>query len=133
MDVPSELFVKAEPISFVHSVLANLLTNAVKFSPRGSEVRVEAALISAGRVSIRIVDQGIGMKPEMVDTLFKPGFHTHRQGTESEPGTGYGMHLVKKFVDAYGGDIVVDSRERGLHPEAHGTTITLNLGGGEGS
>lgn len=130
VDVPSELFVKAEPISFVHSVLANLLTNAVKFSPRGSEVRVEATPLSARQISIRIMDQGIGMKPEMVDTLFEPGFHTHRQGTELEPGTGYGMHLVKKFIDAYGGDIVVDSRERQMHPESHGTTIVLYLGGG---
>ena len=48
-------------------------------------------------------------------------------GTDNEKGTGYGMPLVKKFIDAYGGTIKVKSNDIKHYPEAHGTTISLSL------
>lgn len=127
--IDNDLSIVAEPISFTNSVLSNLLSNAAKFTPRGGVVRIIARRESPGVVSIEVRDEGVGMPPAIVEGLFLPGRKLCRLGTEGEPGTGFGMPLVRKFVEAYGGDISVESREIGTSPTDHGTTVTLRLRG----
>ena len=104
--------VRAEATSLVNSVLNNLLTNAVKFSPRGGRIRV-ALQAGAGRAQLAVRDEGIGMPPALLRDLFDLRKTTSRPGTEGESGTGFGMPLVRRFMRSYGGDIVVTSSETG--------------------
>jgi two-component system sensor histidine kinase/response regulator len=121
-----DLVVRVESVSFVNSVLANLLSNAAKFSEPGSTITV-GATSDGDRVLLMVEDPGIGIPQKLADRLFDPDAATSRPGTADEPGTGYGMLLVKKFVDAYGGRIIVESRDIETHPTDHGTRIILDL------
>ena len=115
-----------ESVSFINSVLNNLLTNATKFSFPDSEIEINAKSTD-GIVKIIIKDKGIGMSDNIVEKLFDINAATSRTGTKGEIGTGYGMSLVKKFIDFYGGMISVDSKDINKHPDKHGTEIQLIL------
>ncbi len=126
LDVPEALRAEAEYHSLGNSVFANLLSNAVKFSPPGSEVRVKASEEDRW-IRIAISDKGIGIPREMQQRLFDISSKTNRPGTAGEEGTGFGMPLVKSFVEHYGGEIQIQSTTREEDPENHGTTFTLLL------
>lgn len=129
-DVEESLMIKVEPISFLNSVIANLLTNAIKFSLPRNAIKIRA-LAEGGRAILEIRDSGIGMPPKLLDRIFDPKERTTRQGTLGELGTGYGMPLVKKFVELYGGEIRIISTPIGNESEpevpGHGTAVTLVL------
>jgi CheY-like chemotaxis protein len=88
-------------------VLVNLLTNAIKYNRRGGSVRLEASA-AAGRVLIRVSDDGVGMTPEQQANAFEP---FNRAGAEREgiEGTGIGLTIVKALVEGMGGRIAVHS------------------------
>ncbi len=125
VDIDQGLYGLAEETSFVNSVLVNVLSNAVKFSPRGSRIEVRASGTEA-ETRLSVTDHGIGIPPELVERLFEPSGPTTRPGTEGENGTGFGLPLTGKFVTAYGGAVHVDSEE--ASPEQEGrTTVTISL------
>ncbi|MCP4750718.1 MAG: hybrid sensor histidine kinase/response regulator [Proteobacteria bacterium] len=126
MDIDDQTTVMVEETSFVNSVVNNLFTNAIKFSFPGSKIVVDATR-EHNRVVLSIRDFGIGMSKELVDDVFDENKATNRRGTEDEPGTGYGMPLVKKFIDTYGGEIEVISRQKEEYPDDHGTEIRIGL------
>lgn len=123
----SHLMVQAEKTSLVHSVLANLLTNAIKFSFRGRDITLGAEQ-EDGRVRLWVQDQGIGIPERIMRDLFDVSKKTSRPGTEEEGGTGFGMPLVKHFVELYGGTMEVESRDQRTYPDDHGTKVSLFLG-----
>ncbi|MFW6354579.1 MAG: hybrid sensor histidine kinase/response regulator [Verrucomicrobiota bacterium] len=126
LEMPRSLEVVVEAVSFVNSVMANLLSNAAKFSFSGGAIRVRARALG-GRVQLAVEDDGIGMPETLRSRLFAPNEPTSRPGTENEPGTGYGMLLVKKFVEAYGGRVEVESRDIEAGAPDHGTRLLLDL------
>jgi len=126
INLDEDLIVRAERTSLVHSVLANLLTNAIKFSHRDKEV-VLGAHKEGGRVRLWVEDQGIGIPERILRDLFDVTKKTNRPGTEQEGGTGFGMPLVKRFVELYGGTMEIESRDHRSHPSDHGTKISLLL------
>ncbi len=102
----------------LHHILRNLLSNAIKYSPAGSEVRL--ALWRQGeRVVFEVEDHGIGIPAADQARLFEP---FHRAGNVgSTPGTGLGLHIVKRAVDLHGGAIAVQSEVD------KGTVVTVEL------
>jgi CheY-like chemotaxis protein len=126
VDVDEQLDVYVERVSFVNSVLNNLFTNAIKFSYSNSKVIVNAKR-STNSIELFIQDFGIGMPVTLLQDVFNVSKTTSRPGTGRERGTGFGMPLVKKFVDAYGGTIEVFSKEEKLHPQEHGTLVKMTL------
>jgi len=74
-----------------------------------------------------VTDPGIGIPKETLKRLFDLTSATSRPGTEGEEGTGFGMPLIKSFVEHYGGKIEVESKEQGDGAENHGTTIRIWL------
>ena len=125
VDVPA-VAVQAEPWTLRNSVLENLLTNAVKFSPRGARVEVRGEVAGAF-VVLRIRDHGIGMPPETLRDIFDVAKSHSRPGTEGERGTGFGMPLVHRCVATYGGRVAVSSREAGAGVSDPGTEFELRL------
>ncbi len=119
--VPEKVCVMVHQPSFVQSVLPNLLSNCFKFSPIGSTVEI-LAKEEKDHVVIQIKDQGIGIPENILTSLFSlEGIKKSREGTGGEMGTGYGLPLVKKFIDAYGGHIRIQSQE------GKGTSVFLTL------
>ncbi len=99
----SSVPVRADPDRLMQ-VLANLLSNAAKFSPRGGEVTVASALAGA-RVRVAVADRGPGIPAEFRPRLF--GRFEQADGTQS--GTGLGLAISKALIERMGGRIGCDS------------------------
>jgi signal transduction histidine kinase len=106
-DVPASIQVFADR-NMMHTVIRNLLLNAVKFTNQGGKVRLEAET-TGQEVSIRVIDNGIGITPESRDKLFCISCNTASRGTNGEEGTGLGLILCKEFVEKNAGTIRVES------------------------
>ena len=91
----------------VKQILFNLLSNALKFTPAGGRVTLDAALIDDA-IQISITDTGIGIRAEDQNRIFEE-FQQAGPGRAIE-GTGLGLALAKRFVEMHGGRIWVDSR-----------------------
>jgi signal transduction histidine kinase len=92
----------------MQQVLINLIQNAVEASPEGATVTVCTAQKGAG-VLIEVVDSGAGIPPEKKDEIFRP-FVTTKRG-----GTGLGLPIAKKIVEAHQGRLeVLDTPDRGV-------------------
>jgi signal transduction histidine kinase len=91
----------------ISQVLVNLVSNAVKYSPRGGPVQVTVAT-QPTQCSVVVVDKGLGIAPEHLKRLFEP-FHRGQADRLRIPGTGLGLSVAKKIVEAHGGRMVVES------------------------
>jgi signal transduction histidine kinase len=90
-------------------VLINLLTNAVRYSPEATTIRVSARRSADGRqVVVSVADQGIGIAPQDMDKVFSK-FVMLPKPTWVKKGTGLGLYITKGIVDAHGGRIWIDS------------------------
>ena len=87
----------------LEKVFFNLLSNAFKFTPEGGSVRIELTE-EGGRVFIRVIDTGSGIRPANLPHLFDR-FYTE----DRSMGTGIGLHLVKEYIDMHGGETRVES------------------------
>ncbi len=126
-DIPKDIEVLAEKTSLLNSVVMNLLTNAVKFSKRGGRVDVSAKRTPEGGVVLVVKDEGIGIPKKMAGKVFDISATRSRIGTEGEPGTGFGLPMVDKFVRIYGGWIELESKDEAEFPEEHGTVVRVGL------
>jgi len=93
----------------VEQIIINLLSNAVKFTGCG-EVRIESRIEDDGRLVTRVIDTGIGIRPEDMDNLFKPFRQIDTGISRQYEGTGLGLSICKKLVEAMGGKIYVESK-----------------------
>ena len=98
----------------IEQVILNLITNAVQASPAGERVLVRTHLES-GEVLLKVADRGCGITEEHRDNVFHPFFSTKKAGT------GLGLGIVKKIVEAHGGDVSFQS-----NPEK-GVTFSVRL------
>ena len=104
----------------IKQILLNLLSNALKFTPEGGQISINARQLN-GSVQISVTDTGIGIAPEDQARIFEEfrqvgGDHTHKS-----EGTGLGLTLAKKFVELHGGTIWVES------DVGKGSTFTFTL------
>ena len=106
-NVDSSINVQADE-DMINTVIRNLLTNAIKFTPKEGEIAVSSSLDNDFTV-LSIMDSGVGMNKETVEKLFKLESTHSTCGTENESGTGLGLILCKEFVEKHGGKIWVDS------------------------
>lgn len=94
--------------SLLRRALANLLGNAIKYSPPDTTVRVNLAEDGVWQ-EIAVVDQGYGIPADQMDKLFTRHARVSRPGQPDEPGIGLGLVIVKTIVDRHGGGIAVES------------------------
>lgn len=123
-----DFHVVVDQVSFNHQVLANVLSNAIKFSQPGGVVSVSGKRISSDLVAVEIRDAGIGMSPDQVRGIFDLNRRTSRPGTQGEIGTGFGMHIMRTFVEMYGGTVEIESSMPGGETPA-GTCVRIILRG----
>ena len=103
--------VKADPRK-LRQALANLVSNAVKFSPHGGEVLVEVQ--REGRwLRFSVYDQGPGVKPAEQADIFEPFFHAAgAEDPRRAPGSGLGLPVARRIAEAHGGRVTVESPPR---------------------
>lgn len=109
-------------INMITSVIQNLVSNALKFTPTDGtgKVTLRAEQADDG-VHIYIQDTGLGMSQSQMEQLFQAAVTASSKGTAGEKGTGLGLVLCKRFVDLNKGEIVVESNE------GEGTTFIVTL------
>jgi signal transduction histidine kinase len=98
----------ADPIR-VEQVLANLLDNAIKYSPRGGAITVRINADADGMLSISVADRGMGIPQEHLPHLFER-FYRVEPGGRSVRGVGLGLYICRSLVESHGGRIWVDSQ-----------------------
>ncbi|MBF0360761.1 MAG: hybrid sensor histidine kinase/response regulator [Oligoflexia bacterium] len=124
--LPENIMVLADKTSLIHQVFANLLSNAIKFSHEGQNVSINFE--DKGDIfEIKLQDNGIGIPTTMLKDIFKAHVKTSRLGTDKEKGTGFGLPLVKSYVEKYGGIINVESKSVEESANDHGTTFVIKL------
>jgi signal transduction histidine kinase len=96
----------------LHRVVANLLDNAIKYSPPDSTIQVSVNPQPA-EVLLEIKDEGPGIAPGDAELIFKPYERGHGVGAKEKPGKGLGLAICKAIVDAHGGRIGVKNRASG--------------------
>jgi len=92
----------------IHTVLRNLISNAIKFTENGGTITIKVKNIN-NIIEFSVNDTGIGMSESELEKLFKPEQHFSKAGTANEKGTGLGLLLCKDFVELHGGKIWVES------------------------
>ena len=108
----------ADP-KLMRQVLSNLISNAVKYSPDGAQIDIEATSCHDGGIKIDVHDRGVGIPADELDKLFKRFFRASTSAGIA--GTGIGLHMTQAFVEMHGGRVDIVS-EVGV-----GSTFTVSL------
>ena len=121
VDVPENKFLLECDSARLVQVVSNLLTNAIKFTPRGGTIHLAAAA-DGSKVALHIRDSGIGISPELLPHVFDMFVQGKRTLARAEGGLGIGLTLVKRIVDLHDGDVSVTSAGTG-----RGSVFTIRL------
>lgn len=116
LDIPHGLPAVVADESRMQQVVANLLHNAIKFTPEGGEVRVHARLHDAApgqpaEVQFMVKDTGVGIPPSDLPRIFERFFKSDRARTRGRGGTGLGLAIARHIVQAHNGRIWATSKE----------------------
>ncbi len=91
-------------------VFFNIISNAVKFGRKNTEIAIETILFDENNVLIKIIDNGIGIEEEHLAAIFEPFTALSKKGTAGEKSTGLGLSIAKKIVELHHGRIWVESK-----------------------
>jgi signal transduction histidine kinase len=116
---PPDLVVDADP-ERLHQVVANLVENAVRYSPSGGTVRVEATRMASG-VRIAVADEGPGIPEHEVAKVFERFYRADYARSSRDGGAGLGLAIARWIVDLHGGDI------QPTVAQPHGCRMIVNL------
>ncbi len=116
----TDILMRADEMRLKQSLI-NLLSNALKFTEDGGEVKLSYFSDDQGRVNIRVSDTGVGMNDDQIAVAYEPFGQIENTYTRSDQGTGLGLPLVKAFVELHQGEMNIES-ELGK-----GTIITLTF------
>jgi signal transduction histidine kinase/integral membrane sensor domain MASE1/CheY-like chemotaxis protein len=105
----------------LQQVVANVLSNAVKFTPRGGRIEVRLAR-EEGHARLSVIDSGEGIDPQVLPHVFEPFQQADSTTTRTHQGLGLGLAIVRQLVDAHGGRARAESAGRGT-----GATFVVEL------
>lgn len=100
----------------IREVLANLISNAQRYTPQGGRIQISAALVSPTSIEVRVSDTGRGISPELLPHVFDR-FHKSRDSM----GSGLGLAIARQLIELHGGQIYAESAQ------GAGTTIRFTL------
>lgn len=114
------LYVRGDPTRLVQCMV-NVLTNAVKYTDPGGEIRVETQA-SDSTVSVEVSDTGVGIAPELLPRIFDLFVQDHQGLDRAQGGLGIGLAIVKQLIQMHGGEVTAHSEGTGA-----GSTFTIRL------
>ncbi len=117
--IDDNIVVKVDITLFLQA-LNNLLSNSIKFTPKHGKIIFDAIVVHK-KILLSLTDNGLGMPQKVCETLFDDNLRATTLGTYGEKGSGLGIGIVKKIVDAHNFTITVNSEE------GKGTTFTISL------
>jgi two-component system CheB/CheR fusion protein len=122
--VTADFFAAADR-NMLNTVARNLISNALKFTPKGGKVCISAQPLAkdTGMLQVAVTDTGVGITPEDQAKLFRMDVTHSTRGTAEEPGTGLGLIICQEMVEKMGGRIWVESE--GI--PGQGTTIKFTI------
>ncbi|MFJ8001973.1 ATP-binding protein [Streptomyces sp. NPDC096310] len=123
LDIPESLPMVAVDPGLLERAVANIVENAVKYSPEGRRVTIAASALGA-RVEVRVVDRGPGVPEDAKERIFEP-FQRHGDAPRGA-GVGLGLAVARGFVDAMGGTLAAEDTPGG------GLTMVLTLSAAAG-
>jgi signal transduction histidine kinase len=121
--VPDEPLIASVDAKQLTRAAANLLANAIKYTPEGGTIAVSVAVEDSGQIAIRVSDSGIGISAADLEHLTERFFRAHSATDAGIPGTGLGLAICAGIAAAHGGTLTVQS-ELG-HGSEFGITIPL--------
>ncbi len=125
--IESGLFAKADR-GLLSQALANLIDNALKYTPQGGRIRLEARAVSPRRAAIGVVDDGPGIasgdRARAVQRFVRLG-----DPSRSEPGIGLGLSLAKGVAERHGGSLVLGEGDASVHGPGLSALLVLPLAG----
>ncbi|UGQ48577.1 ATP-binding protein [Massilia endophytica] len=121
LDVPPESAVVRGDRKRLVQVVANLLSNAAKFTPANGEISIRLRL-RENEVELAVADNGVGMEPDLVARVFGLFVQGHRTLDRAQGGLGIGLSLAKRLVESHGGTLCAASAGAG-----EGSTFTVTL------
>ena len=126
VDVPRGLVARADREK-LQQILINLLTNAIKFTPAGGRLTVDAATRPGApdRAFLRVADTGIGIPADKLESIFEPFVQVDTGHTRESEGTGLGLAISRDLARGMGGDL----RARSEAGKGSVFTLTLPRGG----
>ena len=119
--VPETLPLLCADIRAFRSILVNLVSNAIKYTPEGGRIDLRGTVTETGEVAVSVADNGAGVAPENIDLIFEPYGRGGDELTARREGTGLGLPLVRHLVELHGGRIKFDS------VVGRGTTVSVFL------
>jgi len=118
LEGPDSLELEADPERLAQ-VLTNLVSNGIKYSPEGGEVKVTLSE-AEGLASVQVVDSGIGLQPQELDEVFEP--YARTAAARTIRGLGLGLYICRAIIEAHGGSLRARSEGHGK-----GTTFLFTL------
>ncbi|MFC2131034.1 tetratricopeptide repeat protein [Bacteroidota bacterium] len=94
--------------NMLYSILRNLISNAIKFTPKGGDITIDFN-DNPDNYEISVKDTGVGIKTDDIDKIFRIDIQTTTLGTAKEKGTGLGLIITKEFIEKHGGELSVES------------------------
>ena len=119
MTACTPIIIDADP-DRISSVVSNLISNAVKYSPKGKTVEVECKTADK-MVVISVKDEGMGIKPQDIDKIFDRYYRVESNHTRHISGFGIGLYLSAEIVHRHGGQIWAESKS------GKGSTFSFTL------
>ncbi len=115
--------------TLVRQVLVNIVGNALKYTPAGGAVEIAAGLAPDGAVVVRVTDSGPGIQPHLVHKALEPFVQLNRAHDVAHEGTGLGLPIAKRLMEAHGGRLSILPREpaAGGRDGSGGTSIVLEF------
>jgi len=114
-----ETYVFAD-FNMISTVVRNLVSNAIKFTPENGMIRVEVEK-KENQVIVSVIDNGVGISKSDSEKLFRLDVNHSTKGTSDEKGTGLGLLLCKEFVEKNGGTLTIESKVN------HGSKFSFTL------
>ena len=111
IDVSDDIYINVDKFS-VETIFRNLISNAIKFSRKNSQIVIDSTINESNIVLVEIQDFGIGMSKDILDDLFSITHKASRLGTNNEIGSGLGLILVKELILLNDGEIYVQSKDK---------------------
>ena len=105
----------------IRTIISNLLSNALKFTPKGGRIEFEVVVLPGEWLQIRVSDTGRGIHPEDLPHIFDRFYQTSQPGAPLEGGTGIGLALCHELILLMSGNIGVKSKQ------GHGSVFTVTL------